>query len=166
MGNDGRVHADDELYSLLIPLSHARLILPRACVAEVVRHTTPEPLADAPPWLKGMIQWNGRSVPVLSFEELAGLEPAPPGGRTRVVILNAITGQPGVGCFGLYTEGFPQLVRINRRVLEIDPGQSWPESGPVICQAKMINDHPLIPDLEVIESMLQAALDRPAMPLS
>ena len=30
----------DELYSLLIPLADARLIVPRACVAEVIGYQT------------------------------------------------------------------------------------------------------------------------------
>ena len=32
----------EELYSLLVPLSEDRLIVPRACVAEVVRFSQPE----------------------------------------------------------------------------------------------------------------------------
>ena len=37
----------DELYSLLVPLSEERLIVPRACVAEVVRYSAPEQEAGA-----------------------------------------------------------------------------------------------------------------------
>ena len=33
----------DELYSMLVPLHQHRLIVPRACVAEVVRHPLSEP---------------------------------------------------------------------------------------------------------------------------
>ena len=73
--------ANDELYSLLVPLNQERLILPRACVAEVVRYA-PLPVDEAAPaWFKGAIAWNGRQVPVISFEELAGLASAEPGGR-------------------------------------------------------------------------------------
>lgn len=156
-------NAQDELYSLLVPLNQERLILPRACVAEVVRYA-PLPLPDhAPRWFRGLLPWNGRQVPVASFEELAGLTPAEPGGRTRVVILNAIGGQLACGFFGLLTEGFPQLVRVNREVLQPAMRQAWPENGPVICQIRMINEYPLIPDLEVIETliheMLQADLE-------
>ena len=38
---------NEELYSLLIPLAEDRLIVPRACVAEVVRFTAPEKEAGA-----------------------------------------------------------------------------------------------------------------------
>ena len=62
------------------------------------------------------------------------------------------------GVFGLLTEGFPQLVRVNRDVMEVHDQQAWPDDGPVICQIKMINEYPLIPDLEKIESMVQEFL--------
>jgi chemosensory pili system protein ChpC len=149
---------NDELYSLLVPLNQERLILPRACVAEVVRYAPLQPDEEVPPWFRGVISWNGRQVPVISFEELAGLSPAEPGGRTRVAILNAIGGRLPGGFFGVLTEGFPQLVRVNRDVLQPAARQAWPENGPVICQVRMINEYPLIPDLEVIEDLIVEAL--------
>jgi len=150
--------ANDELYSLLVPLNQERLILPRACVAEVVRYAPLQRDEMAAPWFKGIISWNGRQVPVISFEELAGLTPAEPGGRTRVAILNAIGGRLAGGFFGVLTEGFPQLVRVNREVIQPAARQAWPENGPVLCQIRMINEYPLIPDLEVIEDLIGEAL--------
>jgi chemosensory pili system protein ChpC len=149
--------ANDELYSLLVPLNQERLILPRVCVAEVIRYAPLHSDDTGPGWLRGHIAWNGRRVPVISFEELAGLTPAEPGGRTRVAILNAIGGRLSTPFFGVLTEGFPQLVRVNRAVVQPAARQSWPENGPVICQIRMINEYPLIPDLEVIEDMIEDA---------
>ncbi|MEO7387639.1 MAG: chemotaxis protein CheW [Gammaproteobacteria bacterium] len=149
----------DELYSLLVPLHQERLIVPRACVAEVVRYAPLQTDEAVPPWFRGRINWNGRQVPVISFEELAGLTPAEPGGRTRVAILSAIGGRLSSGFFGVLTEGFPQLVRVNREVVQPAARQVWPENGPVICQIRMINEYPLIPDLEAIESLIEDALN-------
>lgn len=148
----------DELYSLLIPLNQERLILPRVCVAEVVRYAPVQADESPVPWLRGHVAWNGLAVPVISFEELAGLTPAEPGGRTRVAILNAIGGRLATGFFGILTEGFPQLVRVNRAVVQPAARQAWPENGPVIGQIRMINEYPLIPDLEVIEELIEDAL--------
>jgi chemosensory pili system protein ChpC len=147
----------DELYSLLMPLHEARLILPRVCVAEVVRHTGLEPAAGAPDWVRGHLPWNGRRVPVLSFEALAGLAAVPPGGRTRVAIIHAASPALAAGCFGILTEGFPQLVRVNRDVIHLHDPHPWPADGPVICQIRMINEYPLIPDLDRLEGLLQEA---------
>jgi chemosensory pili system protein ChpC len=58
------------------------------------------------------------------------------------------------GYFGVLTQGFPQLVRVNRQVLRLDSVDGWADSAPVLCKVKMINEYPLIPDLARIESMI------------
>ena len=66
-----------EVYSLLIPLADARLLVPRACVAEVVGYHLPAPMESAPPWYLGLLNWNARPVPLVSFEGACG-QPIPP----------------------------------------------------------------------------------------
>jgi chemosensory pili system protein ChpC len=158
--------ADDELYSLLVPLREGRLLLPRACVAEVVRYQPPMPVPRSPAWLRGTVHWGDRRVPVVCFEELLGQTPGQPGGRTRIALVQGITGRLSTGVFGILTEGFPQLVRVNRDVLELEERHAWPDPGPVVCQIRMINEHPLIPDLESIEALLADALDGVPAPLT
>lgn len=146
--------AADELYSLLVPLSGERLIVPRACVAEVVRYSVPEQEAGAQSWMLGTVNWNGRALPLVSFESTLGKEVPAATGRTRIVVFVASTGQLKTGYFGALTQGFPQLVRVNRDVLQLDSTDGWPKGAPVLCRVKMINEFPLIPDLERLEAML------------
>lgn len=143
-----------ELYSLLVPLSDDRLILPRACVAEVVRYTEPEQRTGSQSWMLGLINWNGRELPVVAFEGTIGKDIPAPTGRTRVVVFYSSTGKIKSGYFGVLTQGFPQLVRVNREVLKLDSTEGWPEDAPVLCRVKMINEYPLVPDLEALESMI------------
>jgi chemosensory pili system protein ChpC len=144
----------EELYSLLVPLSEDRLIVPRACVAEVVRFSQAETLEGAHDWMLGTINWNGRPLPVVSFEGALGKEIPVTTGRSRVVVFYANTGQLKGGYFGILTQGFPQLVRVNRDVLKLEAKEGWPETAPVLCRVRMINEFPLIPNLEQLESML------------
>jgi chemosensory pili system protein ChpC len=146
--------ADEELYSLLVPLSEDRLIVPRACVAEVVRFSKAEQREGAHNWMLGTINWNGRQLPVVSFEGAIGKDVPVTTGRTRVVVFYASTGQLKTGYFGVLTQGFPQLVRVNRGVLKLEAKDGWPEDAPVLCRVRMINEFPIIPDLEKLESML------------
>ena len=146
--------AADELYSLLVPLTDERLIVPRACVAEVVRYTKPEQEQGAHDWMLGMVNWNGRQLPVVSYEGALGKDVPVATGRTRIVVFQASTGQLKTGFFGVLTQGFPQLVRVNRDVLELNETEGWPDGAPVLCRVKMINEFPLIPDLEKLELML------------
>jgi len=144
----------EELYSLLVPLSEDRLIVPRACVAEVIRFTRAEVEEGAHDWMLGSINWNGRSLPVVSFEGAIGKNIPQVTGRTRVVVFYGSTGKLKSGYFGVLTQGFPQLVRVNRDVLKLESTEGWPEDAPVLCRVRMINEFPMIPHLEMLEAML------------
>ena len=147
-----------ELYSLLIPLADDRLIVPRACVVEVVRFSKPDHEAGAHSFMIGTVNWNGRELPVASFEGALGKDVPAPTGRTRIVVFYAVGGHLKSGYFGLLTQGFPQLVRVNQDVLQLNATDGWPDSAPVLCRVKMINEFPLIPDLERLEGMLAEEL--------
>ena len=58
------------------------------------------------------------------------------------------------GHFGIATQGFPQLVRVNPHVIAADNSRAFPERSPVLCQVRMVNELPLIPDLERLEEMI------------
>ena len=79
-------------------------------------------------------------------------------GRTRIVVFYASTGHLKTGYFGILTQGFPQLVRVNKDVLKLDATEGWPEAAPVLCRVRMINEYPLIPNLEKLEEMLAEEL--------
>jgi len=143
-----------ELYALLVPLTEERLIVPRACVAEVVTWQQPDKMEGAPAWYLGTISWNGRAVPVISFEGTCGQTLPTPGTRTRIVIFVALGNQVGCGYFGVITQGFPQLVRVNPDVVKSDPSRSFPDHGPMLCQVRMLNESPLIPNFEYLEQLI------------
>ena len=90
----------------------------------------------------------------MSFEGALGKAVPTPSGRTRIVVFVATTGQLKTGYFGVLTQGFPQLVRVNRDVLKLDSTDNYGDSAPVLCRVKMINEFPLIPNLERLESMI------------
>jgi len=144
----------EELYSLLVPLSEDRLIVPRACVAEVVRFSRPELDTGAESWMIGTVNWNGRTLPVVSFEGALGNDVPVATGRTRIVVFYASSGRLKTGYFGVLTQGFPQLVRVNKDVLKLESTEGWPDGAPVLCRVRMINEYPMIPDLEKLEAML------------
>jgi chemosensory pili system protein ChpC len=143
-----------EIYSLLIPLADSRLLVPRACVAEVIGFHTPAPMEGAPPWYLGLVNWNARSLPLISFECACGQAIPPTGGRSRVVVFHAIGGRLDAGFFGIVSQGFPQLVRVSNDVVRPDHSRSFSERSPVLCQIRMLNETPLVPDLERLEAMI------------
>lgn len=153
-----------ELYSLLIPLKQERLLVPRMCVAEVIAfaETTAELDDTVPSWYLGTVDWNGRQLPVVTFDgsraDDAGQKKR---SRTRIVVFHAITGQLKGGYYGILTQGFPQLVRVNADVLTYDSDQAIAAEQPVLCRVRMIHEYPLIPDVERLEAMLAGVVQSP-----
>jgi chemosensory pili system protein ChpC len=143
-----------EIYSLLIPLAEGRLIVPRACVAEVVGFQVPSEMTGAPPWYIGTVPWNGKAVPLVSFEGACGQSIPVPSGRTRVVVFHCLGTRLDGGNFAVISQGFPQLVRVSSDVVRPDNSRVFPERAPVICQVRMVNETPLVPDLERLEEMI------------
>ena len=74
--------------------------------------------------------------------------------RTRVVVFHAITEELKGGYYGILTQGFPQLVRVNPDVLGLETEQPLPTTFPALCRARMIHEYPLIPDVERLEKMI------------
>ncbi len=148
----------DELYSLLVPIADARLIVPRVCVAEVSGLGQLHLAEDGPEWLVGSVGWKGREVPLVSFEAACGREPPEIVSRTRAVIFHGSQPQRGA-YFAVLSQGLPQLVRINREVVGPDESRDWPDGAPILCRIRMVNEYPLVPDLQQLEGMLADVLN-------
>ena len=148
-----------ELYGLMVPLEKDRLLVPRGCVAEVIGYQAPQEMTGAPPWHLGMIKWNGRSVPLVSFEGCAGEDVPAPNSRSRVVVLNALNESLGGGAMGILSQGFPQLVRISPEFVKLDATREFPDDGPVACQIQLLDERPLVPDLDRLEAMIAPATE-------
>jgi len=106
-----------EVYSLLVPLidgaaDHSALLCRRGH-----RFQTPSEMTGAPPWYVGTVPWNGKVVPLVSFEGACGQMIPPASGRTRIVILHALGTRIEGGNFALISQGFPQLVRVSSDVV-------------------------------------------------
>ncbi len=146
----------NELYSLLIPLRGERLLVPRICVAEVIAFadTPDQPEGDAPSWLVGTVEWSGRRIPVITLDSSPEKSAEKRRGRRRIVIFHALTPALSGRAYGVLTQGFPQLVRVNKDVLSADPDYSPPKDRPILCRVRMIHEYPVIPDFESLEAMI------------
>jgi len=144
------------LHCLLLPLVGRRLLVPRACVAEVIGLGRMQLREGEPEWLLGEVAWGERMVPLVSFEAACG-DPVPEiGGRSRAVILRSLTGRLRRGGMALLCQGLPQLVRLGEDAVELDPehGNGPSEQAPVLCRVKVLNETPVVPDLERLENQV------------
>jgi len=146
-----------EIYCLLVQLVSARLIIPRSCVAAVISYQTPVELAGTPDWHLGVIAWNGRQVPVVSFEACCGEAVAPVSSRSRLVILYAAAHGIESGHLALLAQEFPPLLRASPELLRTDNTQPIDEQGLLICQLRLLNEAPWVPDLPRLEALVASA---------
>ena len=151
---------DGEIYCLRVQLANEQLIIPRSCVAEVIGWQTPAEHVQAPGWCLGSIVWEGRQVPLVSFEVLCG-QPLPPhSSRARLVLLHTVSPQLQAGVVALLAQGFPQLLRTSADLLRTDPSRSFEGHELVICQVRLLDETSLVPDLAGLEARLVADLPR------
>ena len=148
----------NELYSLLIPLHDERLLVPRICIAEVIAfaETPQKPDGEHPPWYVGDVEWNNRRIPVVSLDQGEHKPNPKRRSRRRVVVFHGLTDHLKGRYYGLLTQGFPQLVRVNKDVLSLDPEYVQDADRPILCRVRMIHEFPLIPDFDALEQMIAA----------
>lgn len=151
-----------DIRGVLIQVQGARLLLPNATIAEVLSFAAPEPLEDAPDWLLGRIRWRGWQLPLVAFSRLAGIAADEQGGLgSKVVVLKALGGDRKAPYFALLTQGFPRLVTVSKDSLVVDGGDA-PLPGGVQARVMLNEDLALLPDLELVESMIAGALQQAA----
>ena len=147
------INTNDAVRSLFIPVDGANLVLPNAAVAEVVSYSEPEAVANGPEWLLGKVSWRNQIIPLISFEAAAGGARPDPAVRSRITVLNGITGNPKLRFYAVLTQDIPHLMKIDNSV--IAPGTDEPPNGTVLSNV-MINGEPAqIPNLDALETMLQ-----------
>jgi chemosensory pili system protein ChpC len=150
-------HSNDEIRGVLIQAGEYRLLLPNATVAEVLTRAPVEPIADMPDWLPGRIDWHGWSVPLVAFGRLSGNPNEPVVLNSKIVVLKALSGDKDRPYFALLTPSFPRLVSVPRDGLLADATE---EDLPVGVKVRVLlgDEAAVLPDLEVVESMIGDAL--------
>lgn len=140
---------------MLIPLRAGRLLLPSAAVAEVIGYREPEPVAGAPAWLQGRVNWQQRDLPVIDFERLLGQADAAAGIRQRIVVCYAPNAASGWPLFGLVSQGIPRLLRVAEQAIGPARGGDPGESA-VHISLSVGGEEMMVPDLGYLQAQLPA----------
>jgi chemosensory pili system protein ChpC len=146
-----------EIRGVMIPVTGGRMLLPNANVAEVITYVRPEPIADAPDWLLGTLNWRGWHLPLFSFSMLTGQAREEKYINARVAVLKALGGRPKLPFLALLVQGFPRLTTITPDLL-VSADDGMGEVVGVRASVLVRDDHAVIPDLAAIESLVSEAL--------
>ncbi len=139
--------------SLLLPLDQQLALLPNAAVAEIVSYQEPTPVDGGPDWLLGLVSWRGLSLPLVSLEVMLGGTPPNAADRTRIAVMNSVTGSSDVQFYAIVLRGIPRLVRGTQE--SVSPGPDSEVAGKGVLCHTLVNGEPaMIPDLDAVESLL------------
>ncbi len=142
-----------DIRGVTIPVTDGSVLLPNACVSEVITYGAPSPLAGGESWVLGTVNWRGWRMPLFSMSRLAGLAEDEPTAGAKVAILKAFGGVHKMPYVAMLAQGFPRLTSITADSLLIDdPEADLPEG--VLYRVSIDDDPAMIPDLSAIERHL------------
>jgi len=143
--------ANNPVHALEVPNHALPLLLPSACMAEVVPYTELTAVPNSPPWAIGVLAWRFRPVPVFSYELLAGGDPVTPGSRSRVVVLYPLPGREAWEFVGILSASEPQSRLIGNDATPVTIQDAYP----CIAGGLRLNDRLVgIPDFAALARML------------
>jgi chemosensory pili system protein ChpC len=144
-----------EVACVVVPVPGLHLLLPGACVAEVIPWRQAAPVNQAPPWCHGLVDWRSELVPLVAFDRLGGdgiREAARP--QCLVVLHRAGAGSRWRH-WALAATGVPRLILLAGNQLGAErPGEAPGEAMRLEIGAETV----IIPDLEFVERRLGAIL--------
>jgi chemosensory pili system protein ChpC len=138
--------AENEIRSVLVPLSGVDMLIPNATVAEVVGYSDPEPIPESVEWVLGTVVWHGWQVPVISFSRLIEESGTENQSGARLCIIKALIDNDRMPYMAILAQGHPKLVTVTEDNLEDIPTESNPiaVSGWVNVEGRQA----VIPDLD------------------
>ncbi len=154
----GSAELGTDVRGVLIPLTDCNVLLPNACVSEVITYGNPQPIEGAPNWALGTIPWRGWRIPLFSFAQMTGRASEEPLAGAKVPILKAFGGVHRMPYMALLAQGFPRLTAVSMENLTQDDEQGLPPLG--VRHVVRVNDQEaFVPDLDAIERELLQVLD-------
>ncbi|NNE63021.1 MAG: chemotaxis protein CheW [Gammaproteobacteria bacterium] len=93
---------------MLLPLSGINLVVPNSAVSEVIGFTEPRKFEDAPEWFLGAVLWRGVYVPVVSVEQMCGIDTVHIGPRSRISIIYNPEKDEELPYIGLHIQDIPR----------------------------------------------------------
>ena len=146
--------ADLRVRCLTLDLHGLEILLPNTLVAEVTESTEVSAAANTPDWLSGFVSWRGRNVPLVSFEQLLGVDTAGHHDSGHMVVLNTLNNNPQVPFIAIEIQGLPRLSSLQHGDVEYDENEKNAE--PVVLSGLRIEgESVIVPNIDVIERMLE-----------
>lgn len=99
---------DQTVRCMLMPLSGINLVIPNSAVSEVIAYMQPQKFEETPEWLLGAVLWRGVHVPVVSVEQMCGIDAVHVGPRSRISVIYNPEKDEELPYIGLHIQDIPR----------------------------------------------------------
>jgi chemosensory pili system protein ChpC len=144
-----------EVTCVLVPLHEHTLLIPNACVAEVLPWRRSKQLAGVPPWCIGVLGWRGESVVVVDYEVVVGGQPASSPHRAMVVLKKTGSWE-GSAFYAVAAAGLPRLVHVGEQ--ELGAADDGDAHAAVAMRVAVGTEEALIADFGYLEEQVRQIL--------
>ena len=148
---------ETQLKCLLLPLQGThRLVVPNTLVAEVLLDLQVEKSTDiSPKWMSGTISWQGRDIPLISYETLCNMDTPDPASlqQGRCVVLHALQYRDNTPFFAVTIAGVPSFEFLDNSNLS-ESFEQRVESAFVAKNIYINGLFGIIPDIDAISELL------------
>ena len=144
---------NDAVRCLALPIVGERILLPNAAVAEVFAAGAVSSIGAGPEWLLGSLPWRGSVLPLLCMEAAVGGQRLEPGPRSKVVIINALSGHASLENYAILVQGIPHQVLATDHTVALEE----PLNGArpfVVADLRVEGEKAFIPDQDAVEKAL------------
>ena len=93
---------------MLLPMSSINLVIPNSAVAEIIGYSEPRRLDDSSDWFLGVVLWRGAYVPVISIEQMCGIDSVHIVPRSRIGIIYNPEKDDDLPYIGLHMQDIPR----------------------------------------------------------
>ena len=137
--------ANEEIRTILAPLTDNYVMLPNSAVGEILEFASPEPFKQGPAWLLGEIAWNGWQVPVINYERMLKGTRTKITAKSRILIIKTLGESTQVNYIGLVIQGLPKLKKARAETLVETQLDELPDT--VFSEVAIEGLKAIIPDL-------------------
>ena len=147
--------ANEEIRTILAPLTNGYVMLPNSAVGEILEFTSPEPFKQGPAWLLGEVAWHHWQVPVINYEGMLKGSSIKITSKSRILIVKTLGESTQVNYIGLVIQGLPRLKKARAETLIETQVEKLPDA--VFSEVAIDGLKAIIPDLGDLTRIVELA---------
>lgn len=150
---DSDLESAEPVHCMLLPTEPVPLLLPSACIAEVIASPEIHQTEGTSTWTAGHTEWRGQRIAVLSWEALHPGTLPEKERRARVVVMNPMPDLTGSGFWAILCHGEIQPVAIHPHTASSDLPPEL--DGRYVAMTVIFGeDIAVIPDMQALSLVL------------